>query len=229
MPDGVSHEQAEIDRAVLSIRRVNPNQQDKTIAKYIAAGFLGNQLSEALSLAENHNTTLAHIVRWNTKKGLSMSRIRLCLGLRDSYGLNALSVTLISRFLNRAGMSEYDPTEIAFVPDSVLEYFSTFTEIAGRIGGNYPVHRVWHTIDELYAGNVQAAYHLALEREDLFIQVITRKISPQEAANELNKGEGYLEENDELGDDLSAELEALAESDPRTFHDIQRLIEYGGN
>lgn len=179
----------ETRRAVNSIRAVMPTITDKTLARYIAAGFVGEKLEMALDLVKRHKSSLSHIVRWNQKVHLTMPRIKLCLGIRDEYGDYGMSVAVISRYLTNLGFSEFSPTEVEEIPDTVMDVFDMFLEIADRLGGDYPFHRIWHRVEEEFGSNIQDAYQMAVLDEDLFIKVVRHELSRTAAQILMRQGE----------------------------------------
>jgi len=210
-------------RAVAKIRRVMPNLTDKTLARYIAAGFVGEKLDLALELSERHRSNITSIVTWHTKKGISMPRLRLCLGIRDEYGMYQMSVILISRYLAQMGFSEHTPTEVEEIPESVVAILELFMEIAERIGGDFPVHRVYHRVEEEFGNNVLEAYHMAVEDERLFIQLILGKVSRNDATIKLHRQE--IDIPDEADEDSLFD-NGSGQFDPDTARFVENVLRY---
>lgn len=213
-------QKSELAKAIEDIRSVFPRITDETLGRYIAAGFYGDQLKTAIDLVDRYGTSLPHIVRWTEKLRLPISRIKVCLAIRNEYGIAHMSVALLARYLNHLGFRDHDPLEVEEVPESVLEVLSTFMDLANRIPGRFPIHRMWHRIEEVFGSNVQEAYHMAIANESIFIDLIQGKVSRSNAARRVNP----CADNSWTGNYLSEGGLNDESIDPDTARVIENLI-----
>lgn len=219
--------QAEAAAAISTISRLIPRVREKTLARYIAAGFTGSNLQQVEALIAEHKTTLPAIYKWKQRSGLSLRRIEICLGIREDYAIEdqQMTVAAISRYLSWLGFSENDPLESRGVPDSVMEVFSTFMEMAERLGGDYPLQRIWYRIRDQFGSNVQAAYDMAVSEQRVFLDIVRGKISRDRAVLILRGAEVTAIDEEE---DLEFENEGLTGGDDSARRLIARLVEDAG-
>lgn len=172
----------ELSSVQKQLARLKRPPKGQLLAKCEKVGLVGAELSRAVSLVLHHNSSLQHIVRWR-QDGLSLDDIQHCLNIRDDYGFS-MSVPLIKWYLEGArfrfpetGFEDVESVGFGAIgPEVIIDFFQ---EIAERIGGEFPHHRIMHFIEEHLGGDVMVAYDLGVESlEDLVGAIAPRYAHP---------------------------------------------------
>lgn len=142
---------------------------NKMLVRAESLGLLkGDSVDGVIYLMEHHNVQLREIVRYK-EKGITFPRIRFAYEIRESSLTGRMSTEVVCQILDRLGFREPGEDE-GDVPIGWYEVIETFNEVLGP-KSLYPLHLVLHTIDREFGGNVQRAYHMALEEPARFRQI----------------------------------------------------------
>lgn len=178
------------DQSSLILSKLKRQPKGRLLAKCEKIGLVEAQLSRAVEMVLYHGTSLAHIVRWR-EDGLTLDEIEYCLNLRDNYDFS-MSVPLIKWYLDGAGFHAPEPgyEEVesigfgAIGPEVIVDFFQ---EVAERVGGTYPHHRIMHFIEENLGGDVMKAYSMGIDKMEDLVGTISPRYAHHLRLSEADK------------------------------------------
>lgn len=173
-----------------SLARLKRKPKEQLLAKCQKVGLIEAQLSRAVDMVLYHETSLQHIVRWR-EDGLTLDEIEYCLNIRDNCGF-AMSIPLIKWYLDGAGFHAPEPgyEEVesigfgAIGPEVIVDFFQ---EVAERVGGTYPHHRIMHFIEENLGGDVMKAYSMGIDKMEDLVGTISPRYAHHLRLSEADK------------------------------------------
>lgn len=125
-------------------------------------GITTSNIDEVVAIAEAYKANVNSIVSM-MEDGMTLKRTEECLQIRQM--MPNFTMRLINRYLD----------EFNFQVTPMEEVLELFEEAAARIGGRFPLHRIFHAVEEVFGGDFHMAYSRAVEDIDGFVRDITSK------------------------------------------------------
>lgn len=153
---------AKRNTAIIRLKESLADGSTKLALRCQRVGITTSNIDEVVAIASVYKTNVYSIVSM-MEDGMTLKRAEQCLEIRQA--MPNFTMRLINRYLEAFNF-QVTPME---------EVLDLFEEVANRIGGKYPLHRVFHTVEEIFDGDFHKAYSMAIEDIDSFVCDIKTK------------------------------------------------------
>ena len=130
--------------------------QDNLISRYVSLGLTDQRLEQAKDICATHSVRDTTLLRW-LEDGVTLERVSVCLSVKGLLDEETASVPLLNNIANALGMNESSLNSDESIAECIDDIYAVFESNNWR----FPLHTLYHRIDERMGGDWRTALYLA--------------------------------------------------------------------